>query len=59
MSAVQQFGEIVREHYYTIQIGEQERQEILLNIADAELDHKITPEQAKELRNYYQGLKLR
>ena len=56
--AVRQFVEIARQHYYSIQIGELERQEILLNIAQAELDNKITQEQAKELRKYYQVLKL-
>lgn len=56
MNAVQQFIEIARQHYCAIQIGELERQEILLNIAEAELNKEITPEQAKELREYYQGL---
>ena len=55
MTAAQQFTEMVREHYYTTRIGELERQEILLNIADAELDHEITHEQAQELREYYQN----
>jgi hypothetical protein len=54
--ASMQFTEMVREHYALLQIGELERQEILLNIAEAELDKEITPEQAKELREYYQGL---
>lgn len=48
-----QFIEMVREHYAVLQYGELERQEILLNIAEAELNGEITPEQAQELREHY------
>ena len=43
-----QFTELVR-----LQYGELERQEIVNNIADAELDGEITKEQAEELRKQY------
>jgi len=51
-----QFTEMVREHFTLLQIGELERQEILLNVAAAELDGEITKEQTDELREYYKRL---
>ena len=54
--AVQQFIEMVREEYYLIQFGQLEKQEILLNIAESQLDGEITQEQAQELREYYNAL---
>jgi len=49
-----QFVEMVRNEYALLQYGEYERQQILLNIAEAELDGEITPEQAAELRAQYE-----
>lgn len=49
----QQFLEIVRIEYALLQFGELERQEILLNIAESELDGEITRIQAQELRRFY------
>ena len=48
-----QFVELVREEYALIQFGELERQEILLNIAEDELNGEISKEQANELRDFY------
>jgi len=50
-----QFTEMVRNEYALIQYGEMERQEILLNIREAELNGEITPEQAEELRGQYEN----
>ena len=52
-AAVQQFVEIVRQEYALIEFGKLEQQEIMLNIADAELNGEITQEQAEELRRLY------
>lgn len=51
--ATVQFTEMVRIAHTTLQIGELERQEILLNIAEAELNGEITKEQADDLRRQY------
>ena len=50
---VVQFVEMVRLEYALLQFGELERQEILLNIAEAELDGEISNGQAQELREWY------
>jgi len=49
-----QFTEMVRQSYYDLALAKAEREEILLNIRQAELDGKITKEQADELRKQYQ-----
>jgi len=51
-----QFVEMVRRYYVILQLTELERQEILLNIAESELNGGISKEQANELRVYYRSL---
>ena len=50
---VQQFTELIRNEYALIIYGEVERQIILLNIAEAEMNGEITKEIADELRAQY------
>lgn len=51
---VQQFYQMIAEEYALIEFGKLEKAEIMLNIAEAEMNGEITHEQAQELREYCQ-----
>ena len=53
MNALQQFIQMVSEEYALIEFGKLEKEQILLNIAEDELNGGITKEQADELRAFY------
>ena len=54
-NATVQFTEMVREHYFLIELERTEREQALVHIAQAELAGNITREQADEARKAVKG----
>lgn len=50
-----QFTEMVREHYFLLELEHTERELALVNILNAEMQGRITPEQAEQARRAILG----